>query len=74
MKKEKISASSEILKREFFIDLFISKEKVKFLIMYYGGSGVDRTRYEKRSKTIIPVFDTCFLQQQELAFVFCYIS
>jgi len=27
MKKEKISASSEILKREFFIDLFISKEK-----------------------------------------------
>jgi hypothetical protein len=75
MKKEKITASSKILKREFYIDLFTSKGKAKFFIMYYGGSGVDRAKYEERSKTIIPVFDACFLQlEQELAFVFCYIS
>ncbi|OGQ12274.1 MAG: hypothetical protein A2026_18110 [Deltaproteobacteria bacterium RBG_19FT_COMBO_46_12] len=66
MKKEKITALSKILRREFYIDLFTSKEKAKFLIMYYGGSGVDRTKYEKRSKKIIPVFDTCFLQIEQV--------
>jgi hypothetical protein len=75
MKKEKITAPSKILQREFFIDLFTSKEKAKFLIIYYGGSGVDRAKYEERSKTIVPVFDTCLLRlEQELGFVFCYIS
>jgi len=75
MKKDKITASSKIFKREFFIDLFTTKEKARFLIMYYGGSGVDSTKYIQRSKTIIPVFDNYFLQlEQELDFAFCYIS
>ena len=74
MKKEKIIATSKILKREFFLDLFTCAERAKFLIMYYGGSGVDRAKYEERSKTMIPVFDSCLLRlEQELAFVFCYI-
>jgi hypothetical protein len=45
------------------------------LIIYYGGSGVDKNKYVERSKTIIPIFDKYFFQlKQELDFSFCYIS
>lgn len=75
MKKEKITASSKVLKRDFFLDFFITNEKSPFLVMYYGGSGVDSTEYAKRSKSIIPVFDKYFYQLgQDLDFAFCYIS
>ncbi|NWH04817.1 hypothetical protein [Desulfobacter latus] len=75
MKKEKIIAASNILNRDFYLDYFATSENAPFLIMYYGGSGVDRDKYVERSKTIIPIFDQYFFQlKQELDFSFCYIS
>ena len=74
MRSSKIKVYSERLKREFFTDLFISDRKPKFLVLYFGGSGVDGQTYADSGKTIIPVFDSSFLRlEKEMGFAFSYI-
>ena len=74
MRSSKIKVYSERLKREFFTDLFISDRKPKFLVLYFGGSGVDGQTYADSGKTIIPVFDSSFLRlDKKMGFAFSYI-
>ena len=54
---EKIELPSKALGREFHFDLFTpASGQPEFLFIHFGGSGITRDEYEKRSRGVNPVF------------------
>lgn len=57
MKAYKRSITSSLLGRAAHADVFELDSSPSFLFALFGGSGIDDEEYERRSKTVIPVFD-----------------
>ncbi len=76
MKFHKIINFSALLNRYFHADLFISTAPPpRFLVVFFGGSGVSRETYEARQSGRVKVGDRAFHElQQEISFAFTYVS
>lgn len=57
MKAYKRSITSSLLGRAAHADVFELGSSPSFLFVLFGGSGIDDEEYERRSETVIPVFD-----------------
>jgi hypothetical protein len=57
MKSYKRSIASSLLGRTAHADVFELGSSPSFLFVLFGGSGIDEEEYERRSKSVIPVFD-----------------
>lgn len=57
MKAYKRSITSNLLGRAAHADVFELGSSPSFLFVLFGGSGIDDEEYERRSETVIPVFD-----------------
>lgn len=53
----KLSGVSEVLGRRFHVDVFVVGEVPSVLGLFFGGSGVTKEEYARRSASVIPVFD-----------------
>ena len=65
---------SHILGRMAHADVFELSTMSAGLVVFFGGSGVDDEEYIKRSKTLVPVFDSVFDRNGESPITFVYIS
>ena len=75
MKTKKVTAGSKILGRDFHIDLFEPEKRPTFMVIMFGGSGVDEEKYKRRSQNVIDVFDPQLAElEREFPFVFMYIT
>lgn len=57
MKAYKRCITSNLLGRAAHADVFELSASPSFLFVLFGGSGIDDEEYERRSQTMIPVFD-----------------
>jgi predicted esterase len=57
MKPYKRSITSSLLGRMAHADVFELGSSPSFLFVLFGGSGIDEEEYERRSESVIPVFD-----------------
>ena len=64
---------SHILGRMAHADVFELSTMSAGLVVFFGGSGVDDEEYIKRSKTLVPVFDSVFDRNGESPITFVYI-
>ena len=76
MRAQKHVISSSLLNRIAHADIFEIGAEPKFLLPLLGGSGVDEDEYERRSRTVIPIFDRLFewLTRREINAVVAYVS
>jgi hypothetical protein len=57
MKSHKLTITSNLLGRMAHADVFELGSPQTFLFVLFGGSGIDEEEYERRAKSVIPVFD-----------------
>jgi predicted esterase len=57
MKKYKRELESALLRRSAHADVIEVGKNPQFLFLLFGGSGIDDEEYQKRSQTVIPLFD-----------------
>ena len=75
MHSEKSKSYSETLGREFHIDLFRSSIEEKGIILWLGGSGVDKDKYWSRGNSVNTIFDQTWGQMgQDPPIIFVYVT
>ena len=75
MISRKYIAESEILGRNFHLDLFKTKARPSFLVIMFGGSGISEQEYRRRLQTSAHVFGPKLLElEQEFSFAFTYVT
>lgn len=76
MEVTKQFVNSVILDREAHLDVFELSREAEFLTVLFGGSGIDEDEYDRRSKMIIPVFDSVFTEAriQSIKTVFIHVT
>ena len=73
MEGNKRTYPSEILGRPFHFDLFLpSDAPPEFTCVLFGGSGKTQEEYERRAKSVVPVF-TQALEEVEREFPFAFV-
>ncbi len=76
MKSIKRVIQSDLLGRMAHADAFEIGTSPEFLLVLFGGSGVEEDEYERRSRTVIPVFGPLlnWLSNRSLSLFFLYVS
>jgi len=73
MNSQKRLIHSAILNRMAHADVFEIGAEPRFLVVLFGGSGIDEEEYERRSRSIIPLFDTLLGRFANGAFQFVLV-
>ncbi|MCM2374004.1 hypothetical protein [Aporhodopirellula aestuarii] len=60
MNAKKKLINSVILDREAHLDVFEISSEPRFVIVMFGGSGIDQAEYARRSKSVVTCFDSIF--------------
>ena len=76
MRSYKRCVDSVLLERMAHADVFEIGTTPRFLFLLFGGSGVDQEEYERRSKTVIPIFGSVLegLSNSNINAVMVYVS
>ena len=65
---------SSIFARMAHADVSWGAPPLSHAFVIFGGSGVDEEEYIRRSKTVIPIFDSLLNEQTNRNFLFAYVS
>lgn len=75
MERRKICSTSILLQRPFHADAFVSGLTPRFLVLFFGGSGISAPVYQERQETIVPVFDRALESLERThSFGFVYVT
>ena len=75
MKGRKWISESKILGRRFHADVFESETEPKGLVLWFGGSGVTKEKYDARENTVVSIFDEAWDRLgKDLSIIFVYVS
>jgi hypothetical protein len=75
VKGKKLKNNSKYLNRMFHMDVFSSNAKPKGVVLWLGGSGMTKEKYNDRGKTVIPIFDKAWNRLgQELPLIFIFVT
>lgn len=74
MNKLKKLFESTILGRVAHVDVFELSDAPEFLVMFFGGSGIDEDEYAHRSRSVIPVFDRVLTELEAVPVTFLYVT
>ena len=75
MKGRKWISESKILGRRFHADVFESETEPKGLVLWFGGSGVTKNKYDARENTVNSIFDEAWDRLgKDLSIIFVYVS
>lgn len=70
LKKSKVVEQSGVLGRPFHLDVFEHDTAASFMVVMFGGSGVDQVEYERRAGSSPMVFEAPCAGFSDLRFVF----
>ena len=75
MNGEKWIRKSKVLNRSFHADVFISKTKPKGIVLWLGGSGMDKNKYNSRGKSINTIFENTWNRLgHDLPIIFIFVT
>ena len=75
MKGRKWISDSKILGRRFHADIFEPEVAPTGIVVWFGGSGVTKEKYDARENTVVSIFDEAWDRLgKDLSIIFVYVS
>ena len=75
MKGRKWISNSNILGRRFHADIFEPEVTPTGIVVWFGGSGVTKEKYDARENTVVSIFDeACDRLGEDLPIIFVFVS
>lgn len=71
--RSKHFVESPLLGRRAYLDVFEFSADPEYLLLFFGGSGIDEGEYQRRGQSIIPIFDPLFAAVENCQLTFVHV-